>query len=259
MKFPTITLRHHQPLYLLSLIFLAIAGCSTTPADEYASVATEKMYAEAKEQLETGNYESAIKILDRVEGRATGTLLSQQATLDIAFARYKNGERPEALASLDRFIKQHPSSPALDYAYYLKGIVNFNDNLGLLYSSAQQDPAERDPQASKDAYLAFSQLVKQFPQSKYAPDAKIRMDYITNTLARYEVKVAEFYFKREAFLAAANRAQKAVADYQGAPATKDALQLMIKCYDKLGLSDLRDDAQRVLNKNFPPEKQSSTR
>ena len=242
--------RHRISLLSLSMVFAMITGCSTTAEDPYASITVQKMYAEATEQLQSGNYESAIKILDRVEGRAAGTLLSQQATLDIAYARYKNNERPEALASLNRFIKQHPTSPALDYAYYLKGIINFNDDLGLLFDTAKQDPAERDPQASRDAYQAFLQLVQQFPQSKYTPDAKIRMDYISNTLARYEVYVAKFYFKRRAYLAAANRAQQALVEFERTPAAKDALLIMIESYEKLGLTQLRDDAQRVLEKNF---------
>lgn len=235
----------------LSIVCVMVSGCSLTPDDKYASVTAEKIYAEASEQLQTGNFESAIKILERVEARAAGTLLSQQATLDIAYARYKNNERPEALASLKRFIKQHPSSLALDYAYYLMGIINFNDDMGILFETAKQDAAERDPQASRDAYQAFAQLVRQFPQSKYTADAKIRMDYISNSLARYEVHVAKFYFKRGAYLAAANRAQQAVIDFERAPAIKDALVVMVESYDKLGLSELRDDAQRILDKNFP--------
>ena len=241
--------KHHSILVALSIIVLC--ACGTTAEDEYSKIAIEKLYSEANDQLQTGNYESAIKLFDRVEGRAAGTLLSQQATLNIAFAHYKNNDRPEALSSLNRFIKQHPSSPALDYAYYLKGIVNFNDENSLLFDTAKQDPAERDPQASREAYQSFAQLIRQFPESTYVADAKVRMDYISNMLARHEVIVAKFYYRRGAFLAAANRAQQAVTEFERAPAIKDALVIMVECYEKLGLKELRDDAQRVLDKNFP--------
>ena len=167
----------------------------------------EKLYADARDEMASGSYDKAIKMLERVEGRAAGTILAQQAQLDQAYAQWKSGERATALATLDRFIKVHPSSPALDYAMYLKGIINFNDNLGILSSISRQDMSERDQQASRDAYQAFKQLVDQFPDSKYSADARVRMDYIVNALAQNELHVARYYYRRGAFLAAANRAQ----------------------------------------------------
>jgi outer membrane protein assembly factor BamD len=161
------------------------------------------------------------------------------------------GERVQAIATLDRYIKLHPSSPALDYALYLKGVVNFIDNMGILGGLARQNLAERDQQASRDAYQAFKQLVEQFPSSKYAADARLRMDYIVNALAEHEIHVARYYFRRGAHLAAANRAQQALRDYPQSPATEEALYIMAMSYDKLGLAQLRDDADRVLRKNFP--------
>lgn len=234
------------PLLLAALL----AACGSSPKDD-AQGGAEKLYAQAKEDMAAGSYEQAIKTLERVEGRAAGTLLAQQATLDLAYAQYKTGERATAISTLDRFIKLHPSSPALDYALYLKGLVNFNDNRGLLGSLAGQDMSERDQQASRDAYQAFKQLVEQFPDSKYSADARPRMDYIVNALADYELHVARYYFRRGAYLAAANRAQNAVAEFQQAPASEEALYIMAQSYDKLGLDQLRDDADRVLKKNFP--------
>lgn len=153
--------------------------------------------------------------------------------------------------TIDRFIKLYPSSPAMDYALYLKGVVNFNDNLGILSSISKQNISERDQQASRDAYQAFKQLVEQHPDSRYSPDARERMDYIVNSLAEYEVHVARYYYRRGAFVAAANRAQQAVRDYQQAPAAEEALYIMAMSYDRLGMAQLRDDADRVLKKNFP--------
>ena len=235
------------PLLLAALI----AACGSTAKDAELRNSPEKLYAQAKDDLAAGSFEAAIKALERVEGRASGTLLGQQATLDLAYAQWRTNERVLAIATLDRFIKLHPSSPGMDYALYLKGLVNFNDNLGFLSSVSRQSLSERDQQASRDAFQAFGQLIEQFPESKYSDDARARMDYIVNALAEYEVHVARYYYRRSAFLAAANRAQQAVRDYQRAPASEEALYIMAASYEKLGLDTLRADAERVLKTNFP--------
>ncbi|MBV8123698.1 MAG: outer membrane protein assembly factor BamD [Burkholderiaceae bacterium] len=236
----------------LGAMALMLAACSSTFKDDPNSQASlDKLYAEAKEDLSSGNYDRAIKGLEKVEGRAAGTLTAQQAQLDLAWAQYKTGERAQAISALDRFIKLNPSSPAMDYALYMKGIVNFNEDLGLFGRLANQDMAERDQQASRDALVAFRQVVEQFPDSIYAPDAAVRVDFITNTLAAYEVHVARYYYNRGAYVAAANRAQAAIKEFQKAPAIEEGLFLMMESYEKLGLTPLRDDAERVLRKNFP--------
>jgi outer membrane protein assembly factor BamD len=234
----------------VALAALMLVACaSTKDASEGANV--ERLYADAREELSAGNYEQAIKALEKVEARATGTLTGQQALLDMAYAHWRSGERALALSVLDRFKRLHPSSPAADYALYLRGLVNFNDDLGLLGNLARQNVAERDQQASRDAWQAFSQLVQQYPTSRYAEDSRVRMDYIVNSLAEYEVHVARYYFRRGAYVAAANRAQQAVTRFEGAPALEEALALMADSYDRLGMEGLRDDARRVLAKNFP--------
>lgn len=231
---------------------LGLSGCSSPPKEDPNSTqAVERLYADAKDDIASGSFDSAIKTLERIEGRAAGTLLAQQATLDLAYAQYRTGERAAALATLDRFIKLHPSSPALDYALYLRGLVNFNDTLGFLGSLAQQDLSERDQQASRDSYQAFKQLVTQFPQSRYAEDARLRMDYIVNALANYELHVARYYLRRSAFVAAANRAQQVVQEYPQSPANEEALFIMQLSYRFLGLEQLRADTERILKQNFP--------
>jgi len=243
-----------RPLWVVAILGCALVftACSSTPKeDPNSTAAVERLYADAKDDMSSGSYDKAIKTLERVEGRAAGTLLGQQATLDLAYAQYRTAERAAALTTLNRFIKLHPSSPALDYAFYLRGLVNFNDNLGILGALAQQDLSERDQQASRDAYQSFRQLVTQFPQSRYADDARGRMDYIVNALADYELHVARYYFRRGAFLAAANRAQQAVLEYPQAPANEEALYIMMTSYERLGLEPLRADTQRVLAQNFP--------
>jgi outer membrane protein assembly factor BamD len=227
-----------------------LAGCSSTPKDDdRASV--EKLYASAKDDLSAGSWDQAVKQLEKVEGRAAGTLLAQQAMLDLAYAKWRQNERVEALSTLDRFIKLHPSSPALDYALYLKGVVNFNETMGFLSAVSRQDLSERDQQASRDSHQAFEQLVQTFPDSKYSADARARMAYIVNSLAEYELHVARYYYRRQAFVAAANRAQLAVREFPQTPAAEEALYIMAASYDKLGLEQLRADAERVLKLNYP--------
>ncbi len=235
---------------LMSLA-LALAGCGSAPQDESVSWSPEKLYAEAKDEMASGAYDKAAKLLERLEGRAAGTPLAQQAQIERAYVLWRSGEKAQALTVLERFIKLNPSSPGVDYALYLQGVVNFNDNLGILGNLAAQDLSERDQQASRDSYQSFKQLVDQYPRSIYAEDAQIRMNYIVNSLAAYEVHVARYYFRRGAYIAAANRAQQAVQEFQYSPSAEEALVIMAQSYDRLGLNDLRDDAQRVLAKNFP--------
>jgi outer membrane protein assembly factor BamD len=229
---------------------LLLSACDTT-RDETAKWTPEKLYAEAKEEAASGNYEKAAKLYERLEGRAAGTVLAQQAQLEHAYVLWKSGEKAQALSTLERFIKLHPTSPAFDYALYLQGLINFNDDLGFLSSLTGQDLAERDQQAERDAYQSFRQLVERFPQSAYADDARLRMNYVVNALAAYEVHVARYYFRRGAYIAAANRAQQTVLNYQQSPSTEEALFIMAQSYDQLGLEQLRDDTERVLKQNYP--------
>jgi outer membrane protein assembly factor BamD len=211
----------------------------------------ERLLQEAKDDIASGQLDRAARLLERLEGRTAGTVVSQQAQLDRAWVMYRLGERAQALSILDRFIRLHPTSPGLDYAFYLQGLANFNDNLGLFSSVSRQDLSERDQQASRDAYQSFRRLVEQFPASRYAADSRLRMNYIVNSLAAYEIHVARYYYRRGAYVAAASRAQQAVQDYQHSPATEEALYLMVQSYDRLGLAQLRDDTLRVLQTNFP--------
>jgi outer membrane protein assembly factor BamD len=236
------------------LLAALLAGCgmfSTKEEDKTATLSPNKLYADAREELSGGAYDKAIPLLEKLEGRAAGTPLAQQAQLDRAYAHYKAGEQAQALATLDRFIKLHPASPALDYALYLKGIVNFNDNLGMFSFLSKQDLSERDQKAAKESFEAFRELSTRFPDSRYTPDAKARMTYIVNSLAQYEVHVARFYYSRGAYVAAINRAQNALADYRDVPALEEALAILVRSYDALGMPQLRDDTRRVLEKNYP--------
>lgn len=245
------TLRSLARAVALGCCALALLACSSSRDDEFAGVSSEKLYADAKEDIQGANWERAIRQLEKLEARAAGTPLAQQAQLDLAYAYYKSNERAQALATVERFIKLHPGSPALDYAYYLQGLINFNEDLGLFSRWSRVDLSERDQQASRDAYQSFRQLVEQFPKSRYADDARLRMNYIINSLAAYEVHVSRYYFIRGAYVAAANRAQQAVQEFPTAPASEEALFLMMSSYDKLAMPELKADAERVLKRNFP--------
>lgn len=230
---------------------LVLPGCSSTPVDITEGWSPNRIYSEARDEREAGNYEKAITLYEKLEGRAAGTPLAQQAQLDKAYTHYKGGEQAQALAAIERFLKLHPASPALDYAYYLKGLVTFNDNLGLFGSLARQDLSERDQKAARESFDAFREVVTRFPDSRYTPDARDRMTYIVNSLAQHEVHVARYYFTRGAYLAAINRAQTALTDYTDAPALEEALYIMVRSYDALGMTQLRDDTQRVMQTNYP--------
>ena len=235
----------------LMLVVLLAAGCSSTPEDKTAGWSPNRIYAEAKEEMAAGSYDKAVPLLEKLEGRAAGTVLAQQAQLDKAYAHWKANEQAQALATLDRFVKLHPASPALDYALYLKGVVNFNDNLGMFAFISRQDLSERDQKAAKESFESFKELVSRFPDSRYTPDARQRMTYIVNSLAQYEVHVARYYYNRGAYVAAINRAQIALADYRDVPALEEALFILMRSYDALGMAQLRDDARRVMEQNYP--------
>lgn len=234
------------------ILVLTLAGCSLLPAqiDETKSWSASKLYSEAKAEMADGNYEKAIKYFEALEARYPYGRYATQAQLEIAYAYYKEGEPASAIAAADRFIRLHPNHPYVDYAYYLKGLANFN-NPDLLQSLAGQDMTERDPKAAREAFEAFKELVTRFPNSKYAPDATARMRYLANALASHEVHVASYYIKRGAYVAAANRAKGVIQDYPQTPATEEALAILAQAYDKMGMGKLRDDALRVLKKNFP--------
>ena len=230
-----------------------LGGCGLLPteSDETAGWSAQKLYGEAKGAMGTGAWDKAIKYLEKLEARYPYGRFAQQAQLDISYAYWKSGERASAIAATDRFIKLYPNHANVDYAYYLKGLVNFNENTSLFSIIDSPDLTERDSKGTRDAFEAFKELTVRFPDSKYTEDAKARMRYLVNSLAQYEVHVARYYMKRGAFVAAANRAQFAVQNYPQAPALEEAVFIMVKAYDALGMTDLRDASDRVMRKNFP--------
>jgi outer membrane protein assembly factor BamD len=248
--------RHFPAFFhLLAALFVAavLTGCSSlgdTP-DETVGWSAGKLYSEAKDAQADGTWDKAAKYLEKLESRYPYGRFAQQAQLELGYIYWKSNEPGSALAACDRFIKLHPNHPAVDYVYYLKGLINFNEDLGLLGYISSQDPTERDPKAAREAFDSFRELVTRFPNSKYTPDAVKRMEYLVNALASMEVHVGRYYIMRGAYIAAANRAQFAVKTYPQAPAIEEAMFILITAYDKMGMTDLRDDAERVMRKNFP--------
>ncbi|MFP5391681.1 MAG: outer membrane protein assembly factor BamD [Gammaproteobacteria bacterium] len=240
-------------LALACAVLFSLSACSLLPEnkDESKNWPVTKLYAEARDEMSAGHYESAIKMFEKLETNYPFGNYAVQAQMEIAYGYYKMQDAAQALAAVERFIKLHPNHPAVDYIYYLRGMIKFNDQIGFLGQLYTQDPTERDPKATRESFQAFKELVDKFPNSTYAPDAIARMKYLVNAMAQYEVHVSNYYYRRGAYLASLNRAMDAVRDYSDAPAREEALFLMVRNYDKLGMLDLRDDAQRVFVKNYP--------
>jgi outer membrane protein assembly factor BamD len=212
------------------------------------------MYQEARQKLDKNDFESATKQLESLQSRYPYGRYAQQAQLDLAYAYYRQDEPDSAISAADAFIKQYPNNAHVDYAYYVKGLANFNPSMGNLSLAFKQDPTERDPQAERDSFAALKDLVTRFPSSRYAPDARLRMQYLLDALAKYEIHVARYYLRRGADVAAVNRAKEVLTEYPDSPSVEDALQVLVQGYNTLGLTKLRDDAQRVLSMNFPQAK-----
>ncbi len=252
---PVLSRLHFGLLAALFALAALLSGCSGFGVpDDTVGWSAEKLYGQAKDEMRSGNWNKASKLFEKLEARFPYGLYAQQAQLELAYTYFKDREPASATAACDRFIKLHPNHPNVDYAYYLKGLITFNDDLGLLGAIGSQDLTERDPKAARESFDSFKVLVQKVPNSKYAPDAIARMKYLVNAMASSEVHIARFYLRRGAYVAAANRAQTALLNYADAPATEEALAIMIDAYGKMGMNDLRDDAKRVLNQNFPKSK-----
>jgi outer membrane protein assembly factor BamD len=235
---------------------LALGGCGLF-ADKTETMkdwTAAQFYAAAKEEFDNSNWEAAVKLYEQLESKYPFGRFAQQAQLETAYAYYKQGETASALAAVDKFIKTHPNHANIDYALYLKALINFKEDLGPLARFTRQDLADRDPKAARESFEGFKELVTRFPDSRYAPDARDRMAYLIEALARHEIHVAQYYLARGAHLAAANRAQDAIRRFPTSPIQREALDIMIEAYDRMNLHDLRDDARKVLAKNFPGDR-----
>src|SRR5512139_692726 len=242
----------------LALLLAAsmLAGCSWFNVDFGSKDPTakwdaDKLYAEARLELSNGAWQRARDLFQKLESRYPFGRHAQQALMEIAYTYYKEGETAQAIQAAERFIRQYPNHPNVDYVYYLKGLASFNEDLDFIGRKLNQDISERDAKAAREAFDAFKDLVTRYPESRYAEDARARMRYLVNSQAQAEVNVARFYFNRKAYLAAIQRSQTVVRDFQRTPAVEEALFLMARSYDELNLRDLRADTERVLALNYP--------
>ena len=244
----------HRALVLL-LLSLMLSACGLWPDKEGDELPEnwpeEKLYFAAKDRLDSGSCNGAIEYYEKLQGRYPFGPYAAQAQLELAYCYYKSEETQNAMAAVDRFMKLNPSHTHMDYAFYLRGLVNFSAGKGLIERHLARDASQRDPGASLQAFNDFSELIKRYPESRYVADSQLRMRYLRNILAQHEVNVANWYMRRGAFVAAANRARYVVENYQQTPAMPEALVLMAKAYKVLELNDLAEDALRVLELNYP--------
>ncbi len=232
---------------------LLFSGCGMfgNKLDNQKNWTVEQFYKNAKDELDSGNYSGAVKLYEALEARYPFGRYAQQAQLDIAYAYYKDNETAQTVTATDRFMKLHPNHPNLDYALYLKALAYFKPDLGIFGDLINLDPADRDPKALRESFEIFKDLVTRFPDSGYTPDARNRMTFLVNSLAKHDLSVARYYYNRGGYLAAVNRAQNILQRYPQATVIEDALVISIQSYEKMGMPDLAADSRRVLEKNFP--------
>lgn len=240
---------------LVAALLLASCGMfNTLGKDPTAEWTAEKLYAEARSELNEGNWVKAREYYQKLESRYPFGRQAQQAQIEIAYSYYKEGDAAQAIQACDRFLKQYPNHAFADYVLYIKALATFNEDEGMLTKLTRQDLSERDAKAARDAFDVFKELVTRFPESKYATEARQRMRLLVDAQARYEIHVARYYFTRKAYLAAIGRAQAVLRDFQSTPSARDALKILVDSYQALGMKDLQGDAQRVLDANLPAKK-----
>jgi len=248
-------------LLLLCVIIFLLPACETLKSlgssenaddsENYSGWDAKKFHDKARAEMKAGNYNQAIKLYEALEARYPFGQYAAQTQLDVAYAYFKNDNPEAALAAADRFIKLHPRNPHVDYAYYLKGLVNYNRSIGFLDRFLPTDRSQRDLSDAMKAYENFAELIRRFPNSQYVGDAKQRMVALRNNIARQEIHIARFYMRRRAYIAAADRANYVIENYQRTPAVPYALLILQQAYDKLQLADLAADAKRVYEQNYP--------
>lgn len=238
-------------LILGALALAGVSACKSTRHKEEGPATPEKAYWAAHQSMVDGAYTTAVKRYETLESKFPFSPEARQGRVDIMYVYYKAKEKDQAVDAVDTFIRENPTHPRVDYAYYIKGLVYFERTPNAFESMFGVDMSERPPQDARKSFEAFSRLVQLYPQSEYAQEAHQRMLYLRNRLAEYEIHVAGYYMRRGAYVAAINRCKGVLESYDGAPAMRDALEIMIDAYNKLGLPDLAEQTQRVLAANFP--------
>ncbi|CAM3550782.1 outer membrane protein assembly factor BamD [Parendozoicomonas haliclonae] len=248
---PAKQLYKHIGILALSAL---LAACSSSEVKVDENLTEAQLYQQANKQLENSNFSGAVDTLRALESRYPFGPFAEQAQLDLVYAYYRSMEPEAARASAERFIRLHPNNPNVDYAYYMRGLASNTADLGLIERYIPVDMSERDPGQARQSFTEFGELLRRFPDSRYAPDARQRMIYLRNRMARYEMHVADYYMKRKAYVAAINRGRYVVEHLQGTPVVEEALGLMIEGYQYLGLNTPANETLEVLKANFPDSK-----
>lgn len=241
----------HAILMILAIsVLVGVGGCKKDRDFMDRRTAAE-LYGDAKDSLDKHNWRRAVQEYQLLQTRYPFGRYTEQSMLDLAYAHFKAGQPENALSTLDRFIRTYPAHENVDYAYYLKGLVNYEENLGILERIMPERVRDRDQTAARDSFTDFNELLRRFPNSRYAADARQRMVFLRNNLAAYEVSVAEYYMRRQAYIAVVNRSRYLLENYPGTPATSEALKLLHQAYTELNMPELADDAYAVLETNYP--------
>lgn len=240
-------------VFLLTLVMLLTACSSSdeTEVDKVPDKSAQALFVDAREALDNGLYQKAIQILSAIDSRFPFGPISHQVQLDLIFAYYKSGDSAEGIALADRFLRLNPDHPNIDYVYYMKALINLTTEENLFQDLAGIDRSDRDPTASREAFKDLKKILTDHPDSKYAADARKRLVAIKSRLAKYEIAVAKFYLKREAWASAANRGRYVVEYFSPSVEVEQALEIMVESYDQLGLEDLKRNAKQVLAANYP--------
>jgi len=247
-------MRATKLLIMLCLALLA-GGCSMFrhKGDTIDTMPVEKLYSTAHDSLENSDYAAAEKAYQRLIARFPSGEYNEQAQLDMAYSQYKDNKPDDAYSTINRFLKTFPTHKHADYAYYLRGLINFDRSGGLIERFIQRDGAQtrRDQGFNLQAFDDFSELSRRYPNSDYTADARQRMIFLRNELAQFEINVAEFYLRNKAYVASANRSQYVIEHYQQSPQTGDALAILIRSYIMLEQPDLAEQTKKVLALNYP--------
>jgi outer membrane protein assembly factor BamD len=241
----------------LVLVCASLSGCHSNKPKEARYVSASSLYHDARKALDENDYESAVKQYEALTSRFPFSDETRQARLDLICVYYRKGEKEAATDAAEQFLRENPTNPRVDYAWYMKGLIDYEDQPWAIERWLGVDPAKKPPASLNSAITSFATVVKQYPKSVYAQDAQLRLIYLRNRLAEYEVNVARYYVKRGAYVAAAARAQRLIEQYDGAPAVRDALDIMIECYRKLGLTDLQSNVERVYVANYQRSSQEN--
>ncbi len=239
---------------LFLALLLSVVGCSSndeSDVDKVPDKSAQALFSDAREALDSGLYKKAIQILSAIDSRFPFGPISHQVQLDLIYSYYKSGDSAQGIALADRFLRLNPNHANIDYVYYMRALINVATEDNLFQDMAGIDRSDRDPTASRDAFNDLKTIITVYPQSKYAADARKRMISIRSRLAKYELAVARFYLKREAYASAANRGRYIVEYYSPSDEVEQALEIMIECYDEMGLDDLKNNAKQVLAANYP--------